>query len=365
MSDRLRLGVVGASLSATWLNASHIPALRANPDVDLVAVCTSNPESAERSRVAYGAQLGFSDFEEMAASPEIDAVAVVVRVPMHRATSLAAIRNGKHVYTEWPLGKSTAEAEEIAAAARAAGVRHMIGLQSRFSPTLRYARDIIAAGEIGEVLTANVSGFRFQKPADHTSQFTWRTDIREGQHQLSIQTGHVLDSVRYVLGDFESVRSLLSAQTPNLLEVDTGLIVHPTAPDHVLLSGRLRSGVVASVHVAAVRWAGTGFRMELYGREGTMILTNALASQRGDLTRLRIARGSNELVDLPVPAAYLPDPHGFPGGDPMNVGLAYSEFATAIREQRAPVPGFEHAVDLHGLLDTIVDSSESRTEVRR
>ena len=96
-----------------------------------------------------------------------------------------------------------------------------------------------------------------------------------------------------------------------------------------------------------------------------MVLTNALASQRGELTRLRLARGSNDLVDVEVPAGYLPDPVAFPNGDPMNVGLAYSQFATAIREDRAPVPGFEEAVDLHELLDTIVESSESKSEALR
>lgn len=362
MSEPLRLGVVGASLSATWANGSHIPALLANPDVELTAVCTSNPSSAEAARDAYGARLAFSDFEEMAASPDIDAVSVVLRVPMHRAPTLAAIRNGKHVYTEWPLGKDTAEAEEMLAAAEAGGVRHMIGSQSRFSPTLRYAKDLIADGAIGDVLTADVAGFRFQKPAEHRSEFTWRTDIAEGQNQLSIQAGHVLDSLRFVLGDFDSVRALLSAQSPDLTEVDTGVVVHPTAPDHVLLTGRLRSNAVVSVHVAAVRFAGSGFRMEIYGRSGTIVLRNGLASQRGALTQIWVASGSNELVEHAVPSSYLPDPELYPSGDPMNVGLAYSEFATAIREQRAPEPGFDAAVDLHRLLDAIRQSSDTASE---
>ncbi len=365
MTDKLRLGVVGASLSATWLNGSHMPAIAANPDVELVAVCTSNADSAERARAAYGAELAFHDFDAMAQHPDVDAVSVVLRVPMHRAPTLAALRAGKHVYTEWPLGKDSAEAVELAALADAAGVTHMIGLQSRFSPTLRYARDLIADGVIGEVLTANVAGFRFQKPADHTSEYTWRTDIREGQNQLSIQTGHVLDSVRFVLGDFGTVRSLMSAQTPELLEVDTGVVVHPTAPDHVLLSGRLVSGAVLSVHVAAVRFAGSGFRMEVYGRNGTIVLTNGLASQRGDLTRIRVASGSNDLVEVAVPAEYLPSAEEYPDGDPMNVGLAYSEFARAVRAGRAPVPDFHEAVDLHALLDTIRESSDLAREVER
>ena len=48
----------------------------------------------------------------MVASPEIDAVAVVVRVPSHYEPTKAAIEAGKHVYTEWPLGRNTVEAEE-------------------------------------------------------------------------------------------------------------------------------------------------------------------------------------------------------------------------------------------------------------
>ena len=87
----------------------------------MTAVCTTRPETAEEARKAFGAKLAFHDFREMVASPEIDAVAVVVRVPLHYEPTKAAIEAGKHVYTEWPLGRTTAEAEELAALARAKG----------------------------------------------------------------------------------------------------------------------------------------------------------------------------------------------------------------------------------------------------
>ncbi len=95
----------------------------ASPDVELTAVCTTRPESAEEARAAFGAQLAFHDFRTMVASPEVDAVAVVVRVPSHYEPTRAAIEAGKHVYTEWPLGRTTAEAEELAALARSRGCR--------------------------------------------------------------------------------------------------------------------------------------------------------------------------------------------------------------------------------------------------
>ena len=118
MADKIRLGLIGASVRGTWSARSHLPAVQASPDVELTAVCTTKAASAEAARQAYGARLAFDDYRKMIASPEIDAVAVVVRVPSHYAPTKAALEAGKHVYCEWPLGRTTAEAEELAAIAK-------------------------------------------------------------------------------------------------------------------------------------------------------------------------------------------------------------------------------------------------------
>ena len=136
MADKIRLGFVGANVNSIWSSQSHYPALLASPDVELTAVCTSRPESAEEARQVFGAKLAFHDFREMAVSPEIDAVAVVVRVPLHYEPTKAALEAGKHVYTEWPLGRNTSEAEELAKLAKANGLQTAVGLQSRVSPAL-------------------------------------------------------------------------------------------------------------------------------------------------------------------------------------------------------------------------------------
>ncbi|MBV8936633.1 MAG: Gfo/Idh/MocA family oxidoreductase, partial [Alphaproteobacteria bacterium] len=110
MTDKLRLGLIGASVSGTWSARAHLPALQASSDVELTAVCTTRADSAEAARRAWGARLAFDDWRKMVGSPEIDAVAVVVRVPSHYAPAKAALEAGKHVYCEWPLGRTTAEA---------------------------------------------------------------------------------------------------------------------------------------------------------------------------------------------------------------------------------------------------------------
>ena len=62
MAHKIRLGFVGANVRATWASQSHFPALLASPDVELTAVCTTRPESAEEAREAFGAKLAFHDF---------------------------------------------------------------------------------------------------------------------------------------------------------------------------------------------------------------------------------------------------------------------------------------------------------------
>src|SRR5215469_9506124 len=136
MADKIRLGLIGASVKGTWSARSHLPAVQASTDVELTAVCTTKADSAEAARRAYGARLAFDDWRKMIASPEIDAVAVVVRVPSHYEPTKAALEAGKHVYCEWPLGRTTLEAVELAELAKARRLVSAVGLQARVNPAL-------------------------------------------------------------------------------------------------------------------------------------------------------------------------------------------------------------------------------------
>jgi len=362
MANKIRLGFVGANVRSTWSSQSHFPALLASPDVELTAVCTTKSESAEEARQAFGAKLAFHDFRAMVVSPEIDAVAVVVRVPSHYEATKAAIESGKHVYTEWPLGRTTAEAEELATLARAKGVQTAVGLQSRVSPALLYIKEQIESGYVGEVLSCHVTTMR-QAALERPSSGNWQRDASMGANTLTIATGHVIDALRFVVGNFTRVACLVTTQVKQWYETDTQQLVEVTSPDNVRVSGQLESGASASVHVAAVPWAGSGFRMEIYGREGTLVTTGSVSSQRGEMLRVQGARGSHELRDLAIPERFVYVPAGFPPGDPFNVGQMYALFAEAIRTGQSRLPTFDIAVDLHRFIDTIKQASATGREL--
>ena len=153
-SSKIRVGIVGASASRGFAQIAHMPALKALPQFEIVAVCTSRRETAEAAARHYGARLAFADAGEMARHPEIDLVTVSVKVPDHYAPVMAAIEAKKHVYCEWPLGRNTAEAARMLEAAERAGIRHAVGLQGQVSPAIMYARDLIAEGYVGRPLSA-------------------------------------------------------------------------------------------------------------------------------------------------------------------------------------------------------------------
>jgi predicted dehydrogenase len=156
---------------------------------------------------------------------------------------------------------------------------------------------------------------------------------------------------------------MVTTQSKQWYETDTKQMVDVSSPDNVLVSGKLESGAVASVHVAAVPWAGGGLRMVVYGREGTLVATGNVSSQRGEMLRVQGAQRGHALSDLEIPKRFSWVPDDFPRGDPFNVGQMYALFAEAVRTGRNRLPTFDTAVDLHRFLDTIKQSSDSGREL--
>jgi len=362
-SDKIRLGVIGANPSRGWAPRAHLPAIVASPEIELTAVCTTQPESAAASARKYGAKLAFHNYKDMLACPDIDAVAVVLRVPSHYEPTRDALRAGKHVFTEWPLGKDTQEAEELTELARQQGVQAVVGLQARAAPAVLYMKELVATGYVGEVLSCHMQLFRdgvLQRPSDRT----WQRDVTLGATTLTIATGHSIDAMRFVVGDFRHVAAVVSTQVPQWLEVDTQRLVEVTAPDNILISGRLVNGVVASVHVASIPWAGSGYRMEIYGREGTLVATSDESPQLGHV-QLHGTRGNGSLESLDIPSHWRYVPEDMPQGAPYNVGQLYALFAKAIRsgDVSPSYATFATAVDLHRCIDAIGQASTQGRQI--
>lgn len=356
--ERLRIGIIGVNVHYGWGRRSHLPALLALPEYELVAVGTAHAESAQESARNYGAPMGFHDYKDMVVHPDIDVVSVNVRVPAHYSIVMAALEAGKHVVCEWPLGKNLAEAEEMASLARSKGVKNMVILQARAEPALLRLRELVQEGYVGEVVSCHMTHFRdgmLQRGMDQP----WMARRENGGHALGIPTGHSVDALCFCLGEFKEISARVTTQVRSWEVKGPAKTVDVDAPDNVLISGLLDSGAVAAVHVASVPHHSTGWRLEVYGSEGTIVGTSKDSVQYDGHIRLRGRRGKEgELEDIPIPARLTWVPDEMPRGEPFNIGQLYRRMARAIRGEEDAHPDFDHAVKRHRMLEAIQRSSD-------
>lgn len=360
----IRIGLIGANIHQGWSPRAHLPALAAHPDFDLAAVCTTRQESAAAAMAAFNAGSAWDDHGRMLADAGIEAATVSLRVPRHYEPTTAALRAGKHTFTEWPLGRTTAEAIDMADLARQQGVKTAVGLQARANPAIAHLRNLVADGYLGRVMTCHVRLMR-DGVLSRDSGRTWQRDDALGAHTLTIACGHTIDALCSIVGDFADVAAVVSTQAATWRETDTGKDLPVTAPDNVLVSGNLQSGGVAAVQIGSTAWAGSGYRMEIYGEEGTLVAVSVDSPQLQQVSIRGARGGGNDLQDL-TPAAGLHRAPEIPGGSAYNVGQLYSGFAAAIRgagDGDEAVPDFDHAVRLHRLIDAIRQSSDEGRRV--
>jgi len=144
------------------------PALRDLENCELVSVSRADATRAEAFAAEFGARRWHSDWRELIADPEVEAVYIATPVHLHASQAVAAAEAGKHVLCEKPLALSAAECERMNAAAEANGVSLGVAYYRRFYPVVERVKEILGSGEIGAPVVAQVNAFeRFEPGPDH------------------------------------------------------------------------------------------------------------------------------------------------------------------------------------------------------
>ena len=363
--SKLGVGIIGVNPAWGWAATAHIPALRALPTYEIRALCATSAEAARAAGKAFGVANVYSDHEELVAQPDVDLVAVTVKVPHHRELVSAALTAGKAVYCEWPLGRDVDEARAMAALAAERGLRAVVGLQARQAPAIEFIRKLLRDGYVGEVLSTTMIGVSI--PGDVVVQpNVYMLDRNNGANLLTVAVGHSLDTLNYVLGEFADLSALSAIRRPLITAEQTREQIVKTAPDQIAVIGTLTSGATASIHVREAVAGGTGFLWEINGTDGTLRVTaDAALPEIFPLTVVG-ARGRSELAELTVPEELTqkwPTLGSLEGTPAYNVGRAYAAFAADIENGTHTVPVFADAVRRHEVIAAIERSALSGERV--
>jgi len=366
MTSALGVGIIGVSPVRGWAAIAHIPALRALPNYEIRALSAHSAGSARAAGEVFGVTEVFSDHELLVSQPDIDVVAVTVKVPHHRELVSAALSAGKAVYCEWPLGRDLDDARAMAALAAEQGVRTVVGLQARQAPAIEFVQELLSDGYVGEVLSTTMVGLSVR--GDVVVQpNAYMLDQTNGANVLTVAVGHSLDILNYVLGEFADLSAVSALRRPQITIEETGEQMVKTAADQIAVIGTLTSGATASVHVREAVAGGTGFLWEINGTDGTLRITADEAQPQIFPLTVAGARGRNELDDLAVPAALTqrwPALSSLEGAPAYNVGRAYAAFAADIDNGTHTVPDFADAVRRHEVIAAIERSAASGERVK-
>ena len=199
MAKEFRVGIVGCGGIA---NGKHMPALKALPNVKMVAFCDLIRERAEKALKEYGAEGAkiYDTYEELVADPTIDVVHVLTPNKAHAPISIAAMEAGKDVMCEKPMAKTAEDARAMVAAAKRTGKTLTIGYQNRFRPDSLYLKKCCEAGDLGEVYYARAHAIRRRAVP------TWGVFLDEeaqgGGPLIDIGT-HALDLTLWEMNNYE------------------------------------------------------------------------------------------------------------------------------------------------------------------
>jgi len=366
MSKQIGVGIIGYEPQRSWAAVAHVPALRGLPEYRVAAVATTRPESARAAADDIGLPVdrAFSSAAELAACEDVDVVAVTVKVPHHFDLVRTAIAAGKHVYCEWPLGNGLAQAQDMAALVSASGLQAVIGLQARCAPPFAYLRDLVASGEIGEILSSNMFGTGIQWGAWVDRPNTYLLDPANGATLLTIPFGHAVDVMCHCLGEFDSLTATTAIRQPILRQIEDGTNWDKRTPDQIVVTGTLVGGALATVHYRGGTSRGANFAWEINGTKGDVRLEAAGGHAQMFEMSLSAGFGSDKrLRPLEIPADYkwVPDTVS---GLALNVAQVYRRLSDALAGKGGTGMSFDVAVARHRTLAAIEEAAASATPIR-
>ena len=241
-------------------------------EIEIIGVCDLIRERAENAVKKYNIPKLYNDMYELFADPEVDIVLNITRPYEHYDVSMAALRAGKHVYSEKPLAASLKEGREIKALAEEKGLMLGGAPDTFLGAGIQTCRKLIDEGAIGTVV--GCAGFMICHGHE-----TWHPDpefyYKRGGGPMFDMGPYYLTALVNLLGPVEYVAGMTSMATPTRTitsQPKNGTVIDVEVPTHVNGLLRFENGAVGSILTSFDVWASSLPRIEVYGTRGAMIV---------------------------------------------------------------------------------------------
>lgn len=343
------IGVVGCGGIA---NGVHLKQLKDVHGARIAALCDTNPEHLKSTAEQYGIDAAhcFADYRDLIACPDVDAVEVCTPNNVHCEIAEAALRAGKPVNVEKPVGLCAGQAEALRAVAAETGVPAMVCFSYRFMPAVRYARALIRQGKLGRIVSVYA---QYLKSSAYMPgrRLDWRFDEKIARYGVSGDLAvHVIDMVQLLTGPVQSVCAQTGITVPARKRLDSEEIAPVTTDDYCHFLADLEGGVPAVFTVTRSAMGNQNhIIVDVYGEKGAFRfdLNHSDKIQVFYFDGEHTAPQSGDMETIDVPAEY------FVQQEQTFVDLLHG---------RAPemTPDLDDGVTSQRVLDALLTSAAAR-----
>ena len=223
---KLKIGLIGCGRIVELV---HLNVLRALPDVELVALAESDSQRRESASQRAPGVLALSDYQDLLARPQVEAVLICLPNALHAEAAVAAFDQGKHVYLEKPLATNLDEAHRVLMAWRRAGKVGMIGFNLRFNPLYQALQRHLQSGRLGPLVSARSVFSTSTRPLPQ-----WKQARHSGGGVLLDLASHHVDLVHFLFN--QPVRKVTATVRSQRCEGDSAMLQLRLADDVLVQS---------------------------------------------------------------------------------------------------------------------------------
>lgn len=329
----IRVGIVGVGFGQQVL----IPAFHSVPKFTVTAVAASSAQRAERVRERFGLRFGYGDWRDLVDSKFVDVVAIAVPPMLQPMVIRAALNAGKPIFCEKPVAVDVANAVAACELADMLDLPNMVDFWLPELPVWQRVRDILLTGEIGPIRHITVQ-WNLETLNVLQQNYSWKRLPEQGGGVLNGFVSHVLHYLEWLFGPIDGIGCMLhrAPDLPGFVET------------LALINGRFVMGAPFSIGASNHAVHGNGHRLEVHGRDGSLVLENSepdhacgftirIGDRRSRIWRVVAASGelSNNGVD----------------GRIMPVSALVCRLAEWIELGRSSVPSLKQGLRVQTLLD--------------
>lgn len=362
-SEKVRVGVLGAG---AWAKFAHLPGYVRDERCELVAIADPVVERAHELAELFNIPQVYNSHEALIARPDIHLIDVCTPSATHFDLAWAALESGKHVLCEKPVAYNFHDTRRAAALARQKGLKTKLGFTFRYSPAMRYMKELIDQGFVG-------TPYIFNGYEQNSQWLNPQTPLRQVDHEADQSRIHVsslegygapiMDLAHQFMGSrFKSVVGTMKNFVPERMVRATGTMMRMNIDDGDIFIGEFENGAIGSIQTSFVTVGNyPGLEARVYGSKGALICR--LVEENGVAESLKAATENQvEFRELEIPERLYP-----PGGtrteswrSSFYANLVRSFITEILSDDDANEGNFEDGAHVQELINAVEQSFRER-----